>query len=69
MLLASEGTSNTEIARRLELSRQTVVTWRGRYRSAGLAGLADLPKPGRPSQIDEVAVVLGTLEAPPENLG
>jgi hypothetical protein len=31
--------ANTEIARRLELSRQTVVTWRGRYLSAGLSTL------------------------------
>ena len=58
VLLASEGTSNTEIARRLELSRQTVVTWRGRYRSAGLAGLEDRPRSGRPGTVDEAEVVV-----------
>ena len=35
----------------------------------GVAGLEDRPKPGRPQQIDEVAIVLATLEAPPERLG
>lgn len=69
VLLASEGTSNTEIARRLELSRQTVVTWRGRYRSAGLAGLEDRPRSGRPGTVDEAEVVVRTLEGPPEKLG
>ena len=64
-----EGTSNTEIARRLELSRQTVVTWRGRYRSAGLAGLEDRPRSGRPGTVDEAEVVVRTLEGPPEKLG
>ncbi len=34
-----------------------------------MAGLADLPKPGRPAQIDEVAVVLATLEPPPAKVG
>ncbi|WP_369036184.1 helix-turn-helix domain-containing protein [Streptomyces adonidis] len=38
------------MARRLELSRQTVVTWRGRYRSVGLAGLEDRPRSGRRDQ-------------------
>jgi hypothetical protein len=32
-------------------------------------GLDDRRKPGRPAQVDEVAVVLATLEAPPERLG
>lgn len=31
VLLASEGVANTEIAHRLGVARQTVLTWRDRY--------------------------------------
>ena len=34
-----------------------------------LGGLHDRPKPGRTQQIDEVPIVLATLEAPPARLG
>lgn len=69
VLLAAEGVPNAQIARRLEISRQTVVTWRNRYRSAGLAGLDDRPRSGRPPVVDEAQVVVRTLEGPPERLG
>ncbi len=61
------GTS--EIVERVGVSRPTVIAWRKRYAAAGIAGLEDRPKPGRPAQVDEVAVVLATLEPPPEKLG
>src|SRR4051794_3067336 len=51
------------------VSRQTVVSWRKRYVEGGLAALADADRPGRPRVHDEVAVVVGTLEQPPEHLG
>ncbi len=51
------------------MSKPTVIAWKKRYAAAGIAGLEDLPKPGRPAQVDEVAVVLATLEPPPERLG
>jgi hypothetical protein len=44
-------------------------SWKHRYAIEGLCGLDDRPKPGRPQQIDETAVVLATLEPPPERLG
>ncbi len=69
VLLAADAVPNTEIARRLGVSRQTVVTWRGRYRSAGLAGLTDRARSGRPSEVDETEVVARTLEGPPQRLG
>ena len=69
VLLAAEGEPNAEIARRLEVSRQTVVTWRGRYRSGGLSGLDDRRRSGRPPVVDEAQVVVRTLEGPPETLG
>jgi transposase len=68
VLLAADGASNTEIAARVGASRQTVVTWRQRYVDGGLAALADADRPGRPRVHDEVAVVVATLEAPPERL-
>ncbi len=36
VLLAADGVSHTEIADRLGVSRQTVITWRGRYERRGL---------------------------------
>jgi len=51
------------------VSKPTVIAWKKRYAAEGIAGLDDRPKPGRPPQVDEVAVVLATLEAPPGKLG
>jgi transposase len=51
------------------VSKPTVIAWKKRYAAGGIAGLQDRPKPGRPAQVDEVAVVLATLEPPPERLG
>ena len=69
VLLAAEGVSNAEIGRRVGVSRPTVLSWRGRYERSGIAGLGDLDRSGRPPVIDELAVVVATLEAPPESLG
>lgn len=40
-LSAMEGKSNSSIARELELSRPTVLLWRGRFERQGLAGVAE----------------------------
>jgi transposase len=69
VLLADEGVGTNEIVARVGVSKPTVIAWKKRYASAGVAGLDDRPKPGRPAQIDEVAVVLATLEPPPQKLG
>ncbi|WP_105971053.1 helix-turn-helix domain-containing protein [Streptomyces geranii] len=69
VLRAADGSSNTETARRLGLSRQTVVTWRSRYRAYGVAGLRDRPRPGRPAVVDEVAVMVRTAQGPPDGSG
>ncbi len=53
VLLASEGTPNVEIARLVGVSRPTVNLWRSRYREAGLAGLVDQHRPGRPAVVDQ----------------
>jgi len=69
VLLAAEGVSNAEIGRRVGVSRPTVLSWRGRYEQLGIAGLGDLDRSGRPPVIDDLAVVVATLAAPPESLG
>jgi transposase len=51
------------------VARQTVVTWRQRYVDGGMAALQDGDRPGRPPVHDDVAVVVATLEPPPEGLG
>jgi transposase len=69
VLLADEGAGTSEIVARVGVSKPTVIAWKKRYAAEGIAGLDDRPKPGRPAQVDEVAVVLATLEGPPESLG
>jgi hypothetical protein len=72
LLLAAEGLSNTEIAQQVGCSRPTVILWRHRYTQAGLDGLLDKPRPGRPQTVraDRRAEILAaTLTPPPEHLG
>jgi transposase len=69
VLLAADGAGTNEIVTRAGVSKPTVIAWKKRYAAEGIGGLDDRPKPGRPAQVDEVAVVLATLEPPPEELG
>ncbi|MHA6619317.1 helix-turn-helix domain-containing protein [Pseudonocardia sp. DLS-67] len=65
VLLSRDGYGATAIADRLGCSRQTVVTWRERYRLNGVLGLSDGPRSGRPITVDATAVVARTLCPPP----
>jgi len=49
VLMAAEGLPAREIARRLGCGLETAKRWRARYEQAGLDGLRDRPKSGRPS--------------------
>ena len=49
--------------------KPTVIVWKKRYAAEGTGGLEDRPKPGKPRVIDDVAIVLATLEPPPRRLG
>jgi transposase len=69
VLLAADGVAVKDIVTLVGASKPTVIGWKKRYAVDGIAGLQDLPKAGRPPVIDEVAVVLATLEPPPERLG
>jgi transposase len=69
VLLSDEGEGTSSIARRLGVSRPTVIGWRERYRTAGLDGLLDAARSGRPKVVDDAKVVAATLEVPPARLG
>ncbi len=69
VLLAADGVSNTEIAEKVGTTRNTVIAWRARYGQAGIAGLADADRSGRPRRIDHRAIVAATLRPPPKKLG
>jgi transposase len=69
VLLADEGVGTNEIVHRVGVSKPTVIAWKKRMAAEGIAGLADRPKPGRPPVIDQVEIVLATLESPPAELG
>src|SRR4051812_9826329 len=68
VLLAADGMSNSEIARRLGLTRPTVKVWRNRFAAEGMDGLLDEPRPGAPRKIGDekiFEVVTATLERTP----
>src|SRR5690606_37805925 len=69
VLLAADGVPVRGIVERVGVSKPTVIGWKKRYAAEGLAGLDDRPKPGRPRTVDDVEVVLATLEPPPARLG
>jgi transposase len=72
VLLAAEGVPGKQIAAIVGCAEPTVVTWRGRYAESGLAGLADLPRPGKPAQLPEALrerVLELTLTEPPTSVG
>src|SRR3954466_13148535 len=72
VLLAADEVPGKEIAAVVGCAEGTVVTWRGRYAEQGLAGLDDLPRPGKPSPLPEALrdrVLELTLTQPPTQYG
>src|SRR3954452_23502450 len=72
VLLAADGVPGQQIATLVGCAEGTVVTWRGRYAEHGLAGLEDLPRPGKPPQLPEALrdrVLELTLTEPPDQFG
>ena len=69
VLLAADGLPHTEVAQRCGTSVPTVRHWRSRYVAAGIRALEDLPRSGRPKTVNEVKIVVTTLEPPPKRLG
>jgi transposase len=57
VLLAAEGISNSQIAERLQVSRPTILLWRGRFEQGGPVALGEIaPGRGRPKVIDAAKV-------------
>ncbi|MEP7026327.1 MAG: helix-turn-helix domain-containing protein, partial [Actinomycetota bacterium] len=69
VLLAADGLGTSEIVRLIGVSKPTVIMWKRRYAAEGIGGLQDRPKPGRPRQVDDAAIVLRTLRPPPGRPG
>lgn len=69
VLACAEGLSNQAVATKLQVTGQTVGTWRERFRTGGLHALGDLPRPGQPRKLTDAkveAVVTRTLETRPQ---
>jgi transposase len=67
VLAATRGRGNARIAADLHVSVDTVRKWRGRFADRGLAGLADLPRSGRPrriSALERAAVIALACQLP-----
>ena len=69
VLSVAEGAGTTAVARRLGVSRPTVIKWRDRFAVHGIAGLDDEQRSGRPKMVDDAAIIAATLEPPPDRLG
>ena len=70
VLLAAEGETNAEIARRLDCALRTVSLWRKRFFEERLDGLCDRPRAGvravfPPEQIAEVKAIACELPRRP----
>ncbi len=68
VLLCADGLTNSTVATRVRVSRQTVGKWRERFRTQGIVGLYDEHRSGRPRSIGDEQVmdpVRRTLETRP----
>ena len=68
IIMSAEGTSNKDIARKLDYSPQSVSLWRRRFLEQGISGLHDELRPGRPRSISDEQVaelVRKTLQTKP----
>src|SRR5712671_272814 len=68
VLACASGRTNTQVARELRLTKQTVGKWRSRFLAARLDGVLDEPRPGAPRRITDAQVeqmVTLTLEGTP----
>ncbi|MGH3282877.1 MAG: IS630 family transposase [Trebonia sp.] len=69
IVLAIDGGDGVSgAARRLGVSRPTVIKWRDRFAADGIAGLGDRPRSGRPKTIEDAQIIAATLEPPPAKL-
>ena len=68
VLVAAEGLSSSEVARRLGIHVGTARKWRNRFADRRLDGLVDEPRPGQPRKVTDAQVeevIVKTLETTP----
>ena len=68
ILACAAGGDDTAVAKAERTTRQTVGLWRKRFLSAGIAGLNDAPRPGRPATLTTHkinTVLTGVVQPPP----
>ena len=67
ILGVAEGLSNAAVAAQVRARLATVSKWRGRFARAGLAGLSDAPRSGKPThyQAAHEQRILAALDQPP----
>jgi transposase len=66
VLLAADGLENRQIAAQVGVGRVQVSRWRDRYADGGLAAIEqDLPRGGRPTEIDAAEIVRRTTQTSP----
>ena len=67
ILAIAEGLSNQAVAERLGTRPATVSKWRGRFARAGVSGLRDALRSGKPRQYegDHERRILAALDEPP----
>jgi carbon-monoxide dehydrogenase medium subunit len=71
VLLSADRVAIPQIVRRLGLSRPTVTYWLRRFERAGIGGLLDRPRSGRPARIsaDVLRHIAMVVSARPRDLG
>src|SRR5437588_2909983 len=70
ILAAASGSTNTEVAARLGVIKQSAGKWRTRFLHKRLDGLLDEPRPGTPRRLSDAEVervLTMTLESTPKN--
>lgn len=68
ILACAKGNNSTSVSTAMQVCKQTVGKWRGRFVAQRLDGLLDEPRPGAPRQIDDAQVerlITLTLESTP----
>lgn len=71
MLAIYGGESAHHVAQRLQREPDTIYAWLNRFEAQGVAGLRDLPRPGRPAEYDEQqrGECIATARTAPQALG
>ena len=67
VLGAADGKTTVSIAKELGIAGQTVSKWRGRFAAAGVAGLSDQARSGKPVKYGDAMErrILAKLDEPP----